>query len=77
MKANVEIELQAFSTPNFVRQAHNPDESRDSAAIPLASLDPLTLDRLCREFRREVFSKAGKEEPPTEAPRCAKCRDYL
>ncbi len=32
---------------------------------PLSDLDSLTLDKLCNDFRDEVFRKAGKEQPPT------------
>jgi len=31
------------------------------------TLDPLTPDELCQDFRDEVFRKAGKEQPPTRA----------
>jgi len=65
MKAKIELELQPFSVPNFVRPVENPDMSRDQLAIPLSALDPITLDRLCDDFRTAVFQKAGKLMPPT------------
>jgi len=77
MKATIEIDLQPFSIPNFVRPSENPDVTRDQLAIPLSSLDSLTLSRMCDEFRRAVFNKAGKEELPIESPRCGKCRQHL
>ena len=77
MKATIELELQPFSIPNFVRAAENPDVSRDELAIPLKALDSLTLHRMCEDFRRAVFEKAGKDQPPTETPRCSKCKSYV
>lgn len=34
--------------------------------LPLSAFDSITLDRLCREFRAEVFNKANKEQPPEQ-----------
>ncbi len=69
MKAKIELELQPFSIPNFVRPVENPDTTRDALAIPLSALDSNTLDRLCDEFRTAVFQKAGKPMPPSAPPR--------
>ncbi len=77
MKASIEIDLQPFSIPNFVRPTENPDVTRDQLAIPLSSLDSMTLSRLCDEFRNAVFEKAGKQQPPTQARYCHKCRDLV
>lgn len=77
MKATIEIDLQPFSIPNFVRPAENPDVTRDQLAIPLSSLDSLTLSRLCDEFRRAVFEKAGKQQPPAQARYCRKCEGQI
>lgn len=58
------IELQPFSVPNFVRPVAKPGLRQDgfveTPAIPLAELDADTLDAMCAEFRKAVFSKAGK-----------------
>lgn len=54
-----------------VFRANVPDEvkgrfksSDKEVFIPLRDLDALTLDRLCEEFREDVFKKAGKSPPP-------------
>ncbi len=69
MKATLEVELQPFQTPNFVRAVGKPgleqDGMKELPCYPLSDLDSYTLDRLCRDFRDEVFKKAGKEQPPT------------
>lgn len=69
MKATLQVELQPFQTPNFVRAVGKPGQKQDGVqklpCYPLSDLDSLTLDRLCRDFRDEVFRKAGKEQPPT------------
>ena len=71
MKATIEIELQPFTTPNFVLAVSKPGMKQDGMqelpSYPLSSLDSWTLDKLCSEFRDEVFKKAGKEQPPTAA----------
>ena len=68
MKATLIVELQPFQTPNFVRAVAPPgkreDGMQETACYPLSDLDSGTLDRLCNEFRAEVFRKAGKEQPP-------------
>lgn len=72
MKATLtlQVELQPFQTPNFVRVAGKPGLKQEGVqdmqgqCFPLSDLDPETLDRLCRDFRDEVFRKAGKERPP-------------
>jgi len=64
MKASLEVELKPFATPNFVLL-----ESKvggEPASVPLSALDSLTLDRLCEQFRSEVFKKAGKPQPPQD-----------
>jgi len=63
MKATIEIDLEAFSVPNFVR-TKSLSNDEEGTAISIKDLDPLTLDRLCNEFRAQVFKKAGKQEPP-------------
>lgn len=75
MKAQIDVEIEPFSTPNFARVAgKNLDQNRDdSAAVALSTLDALTLERLCDDFRAEVFRKAGKQRPPQPARYCPKC----
>ena len=69
MKATLQVELQPFQTPNFVRAVGKPglkqDGMQELPCYPLSDLDSLTLDKLCDDFRAEVFRKAGKEQPPT------------
>ena len=59
MKATIELDLQPFRTPNFVIAKMN-----ENHTVPLSQLDPITLDKMCRQFRDEVFRKAGKQQPP-------------
>ncbi len=69
MKATLQVELQPFQTPNFVSAVGKPGRKQDGMQelprYPLSDLDPLVLDKLCNDFRAEVFRKAGKEQPPT------------
>lgn len=74
MKASIEMDIAPFTIPNFVREKTDPgDASKEGYAVPLSALDPLTLDRLCRDFRDAVFNKAGKQKPPEPARYCPKC----
>lgn len=70
MKATLQVELQPFQTPDFVHAVSKPalkqQGMQESPRYPLSDLDPMTLDRLCDDFRAEVFRKAGKEQPPRE-----------
>ena len=70
MKATLQIELQPFQTPHFVRAVSKPELKQDGMqelpCYPLSDLDSLTLDKLCDQFRAEVFQKAGKEQPPRQ-----------
>ena len=66
MKATLQIELQPFQTPNFVRAVGKPglkqDGMQELPCYPLSDLDSETLDKLCSDFRDEVFRKAGREQ---------------
>lgn len=64
MKVTLEVEINSFTVPNFVTVAKKEGRAAEES-IPLSALDSLTLDRLCSDFRNEVFRKAGKEQPPT------------
>lgn len=69
MKAKLELELQPFTTPNFVRLAVDPvDASKEGFPIPLKDLDAETLEDLCIRFRADVFKKAGKQDPQFSRP---------
>ena len=69
MKATLNVELEPFATPSFVFGAIKPglrqEGWQERPRYPLSDLDPQTLDRLCDQFRAEVFRKAGKQEPPS------------
>jgi len=81
MKASIEVELQAFTVPNYVLTVQPPrlrqEGMVETPKLSLSDLDSSTLDRLCKEFRTAVFEKAGKQQPPAEAPYCRKCRDLV
>lgn len=66
--AQTKINLKPFRTPNHVLIERPPRPRQeginfDSGSIPLSELDVDTLDELCREFRENIFQKAGKEDP--------------
>lgn len=65
MKTTIEFDLEPFAVPDCVNTKRDPRADMSSTTLPLKSLDSLTLDRLCTEFRNAVFRKAGKEQPPT------------
>jgi len=76
-KLSIEVEIQPFQIPNFVRGKW-PDRSREEGFVdvpmyPLSSLEPETLAKLCRHFTDEVFKKAGRVPPPVQAVLCDKC----
>ena len=70
MKVTLEVDLQPFTVPNFVRAVSKPgrreDGPKELPCYPLSSLDSWTLHKLCCNFRDEVFMKAGKEQPPEQ-----------
>lgn len=78
MDATITIKLKPWIVPNFARRDRGRGHADDdeSIGIPLSDLSPETLDKMCDEFRREVFKKAGQREPdqPTYAPSyCSRC----
>jgi hypothetical protein len=81
VKASIEVELQPFTTPNFVLTVQPPRPKQEgfveTPKLALSDLDSNTLERMCDDFRSEVFKKAGKSRPPQEAPYCRKCRDLV
>lgn len=65
MKIQYEVEIEPFSVPNFVLVISKEPESRSQAKqnISLKELDAMTLDRLCNDFRDDVFKRAEKQQP--------------
>ncbi len=72
MKVKIDVKLVPFPIPQSVTVRPVgvlPRETIvDSMEVMLSDLDELTLDEMCNEFRTAVFKKAGKRQPPTEAP---------
>lgn len=70
MKVTLEVDLQPFMVPNFVRVVSEPGRKEDGVqelpCYPLSVLDSWTLHKLCCNFRDEVFRKAGKGQPPEQ-----------
>lgn len=68
MKAKIEVELQPFTVPNFVLTVQDPrpkqDGMQETPKYALSELDAQTLENLCNEFRGNVFTRAGKQQPP-------------
>ena len=68
MKTSIEIKLKPFKTPNYalVDEDAKPREEgfSEGRKFHLSELDACTLSRMCNDFRKEVFKKAGKQEPP-------------
>ena len=64
MKTIIEIELQPFTVPNFVltvpKAGNRQDGFKEVPKYSLSELSAETLDKLCMDFRSEVFRKAGK-----------------
>lgn len=69
MKVSIEQELIPFTVPDYVsgkRKVRPRQEGfGEGLTFHLSDLDSMTLDKLCEEFKREVFKKAGKEMLPT------------
>ena len=69
MKAKIEITLKPFIVPNYVVTSGNRlrgDEICEDRKFHLKELDPVTLEKLCDDFKKEVFKKAEKPPPPQE-----------
>jgi len=64
MNIKTSIELEPFSTPNFVRQKQpaglRENGFKELPAIPLEDLSDETLNQLCDEFRKDIFTKARR-----------------
>lgn len=75
MKTKIELDVKLWTPPNFVI-IKNPDKEGQDLSVPISLVDALTLERLCDEYRDEVFKKAGKSRPAQDvqaAPVCYKC----
>lgn len=63
----IKRELQPFTVPNYVIQVVPPGTRQqglqEAPKYHLSELDVETLEGLCAQFRRDVFSRAGKELP--------------
>ncbi len=62
-------ELRPFGTPNFVLVDKTFGAAMLDVELPkfaLADIDADTLSALCRQFREDVFKKAGKRDPQLE-----------
>jgi hypothetical protein len=81
MKTTIEVELQPFQTPNFVRVKGKIGGMQETHCYPLSFLDPYTLEKLCDQFRAEVFRKAGKPQtkvtPASDSDQAAEDAEQL
>lgn len=70
MKVSIQVELEPFEVPDFVVAVSEPGVRQDGMQpkqkYPLRNLDSYTLEKLCDDFRSEVFLRAGKSRPPQQ-----------
>ena len=68
-KTTIQVELKPFQTPSYVivesKAGLRQEGMMEPAGYPLSVVDAETLNKLCNDFRDEVFRKAGKIQPPT------------
>ncbi|MCK5605406.1 hypothetical protein KAR91_26175 [Candidatus Pacearchaeota archaeon] len=68
---SVEIKLVPIRVPNFIIVKMPPGKKEDginlgeSPKFALRDLDSAVLSDLCDNFRRDIFEKAGKDDPNT------------
>ena len=66
------VELQPFNVPNYVIQQMPPGKREDgwkeAPKYKLSEVSEVTLSKLCDDFRRAVFEKAGKLDPRSAMP---------
>lgn len=66
----INLKLQPMSVPNFVIAMMPPRERQEGMVeapkFHIRELEADTLDKLCNEFRKNVFAKAEKKDPATE-----------
>ncbi|MEM1190251.1 MAG: hypothetical protein AAGI72_17095 [Pseudomonadota bacterium] len=65
MGISIGVQIKPFRVPNAVI-----DAEKDETTYPLSALSSEVLERLCEQFTREVFEKAGKRRLPQEACGC-------
>lgn len=77
MKTKIEINLLPFDVPDFVMEKREPAPAPAAPALPESAARPIrhaitlhlkempaeTLSKMCDEYRKEVFKKAGKTDP--------------
>lgn len=72
MKVKIEMELAPFTVPNYVLVKEEPKPKQEGfiegRKLHVSELDADTLDRLCEEFTKNIFEKAGKRRPPINLP---------
>lgn len=65
MKLSIEVE--SFTTPNFVILKQAPGERQDGfsqrPSFSIKEVDAQLLSELCDDFRRNIFLKANKIDP--------------
>jgi hypothetical protein len=68
IKASVELLVRPFSVPDKLLLSVQQGEAA-VGAVPLSAADPATLEKLCNQFRAEIFKFAGKRDPDTDRVR--------
>lgn len=67
MSITIPTELQPFRIPNFVLEKSQVRPRQEgfveTRSHALADLDVSVLSRLCDQFRKDIFEKAGKVDP--------------
>lgn len=64
MKTKVELTIKPFKTPNYIFIDEPVDDQ--SRSLHLSEVDATTLYKLCSQFTKEVFKKAGKNMPDSQ-----------
>lgn len=78
MKAKVDFETRSFSVPYGIA-VKSPNGIGADIELPLCAFDGDTLERMCDEFRKEVFTQSGATRPSQCAPErvCPKCKTSI
>lgn len=61
MEAEIKCSVLKFNVPSFV-YLDTGTSCDEHLKVPVSSVDECTLGALCDQFRRDLFSKAGKKE---------------
>ena len=62
----MEVNLQPIPVPDFIHvtlRTRQEGKIANAAKFALREFEPKVLSDLCDEFRRNVFAKAGQEDP--------------